>query len=567
MTTDVQRNLLGAQSDLSEDVLSIRDAPSSSVFQKAIVKDILYDISVLGYPTVGEGDDNSDPYVDELLSRLSNSLELSQAPRNSIIVQFSSESEGEFLCYPFFPPHLSMPIKQGERVWVLREPGSNVGYWFCRMQAPQHVDDVNYTHDDRRWDYSIGDYRQTSDEDSEKIPDFPNGPEGNVPGQEIIPTLGPTANGDLPFERVYTGSLAAGSVVAEPVPRFTKRPGDLVLQGSNNTLICLGQDRGWNSEFSPVPSDPHQLSNASLDTSTNDVIVGEDPKISENSYENILKELAGAIDIVAGRGRIYLNTSGDPIFETKSSGEPSRTEPRVILNSRGFYETDKNPTLRGLGAGTINRLCDTAEGDPDFIYDASRIYVSMRSDVDHDYGLSASYPNPFEAKIEEIEDAACIVVKSDEIRIVARKKDIDVPYDDAAAINGSIRIIKEGTPDDDAASIIILPDGTVQISGSKIFLGRTTKDGGAGKGPGPGGSQPYVKYQELEDLLTEVLTNIKSFGTSLQSTFAGNTTPGFGAPNPSILVSSTAECMTLQTDMDARINQIKSIKSDRIFGE
>ena len=65
-------------------------------------------------------------------------------------------------------------------------------------------------------------------------------------------------------------------------------------------------------------------------------------------------------------------------------------------------------------------------------------------------------------------------------------------------INGSVRIVKEGNKDEDLATIVLLPDGTIQISGSKIFLGRSTKDAGIGGGPGPGEMQPYVKYQELE---------------------------------------------------------------------
>ena len=48
-----------------------------------------------------------------------------------------------------------------------------------------------------------------------------------------------------PFDMIFTGSIGNKSVTFEPVPRFTKRPGDFVIQGSNNTLISLGEERGW----------------------------------------------------------------------------------------------------------------------------------------------------------------------------------------------------------------------------------------------------------------------------------------------------------------------------------
>jgi hypothetical protein len=557
--------MLGAASDLRDEFSEIHSPADASIFRQGIVTEILCDVSIIG--------DATELFFESLKARLADPVALEQAPRDCLVVQFG-EIEKEVLCYPFFPPHMIMPIKQGERVWVLRQPG-RMPFWMCRVPSNQHVDDINYTHDDRRWDFSIGDYLSVATDITKAAPDFPNGPEGYEVGLEENPTLG---NIDRttgleydapPFERIFTGSMAAGSVVVEPVPRFTRRPGDMVLQGSNNTLICLGQDRGWGVyDADPNPMDAAQLSSSStVQGDELEIVAGADPKVSDGEYKNILKELAGAIDLVAGRGRIYLNSSGEPLFEDLNNADPTRTEPRVILNTRSLYETDKNPTVSKLGANPLNRLCDTTEGDPDFIYDASRIYISMRTDVDADYGLIDFYPAPFEAEIPEMIDTACIVAKSDEIRIIARKKEKDKPYKGAPEINGSIRIVKEGDPSDDAAAIVLLPDGTIQISGSKIFLGRHADNEGAGNGPGPGDSQPYVKYQELEDLLKAIMEDIKSFATSLQTTFSSNTTPGFGSPSPTLVTAAAAECTTLQTDMTARINDIPTIKSDRIFGE
>jgi hypothetical protein len=99
----------------------------------------------------------------------------------------------------------------------------------------------------------------------------------------------------------------------------------------------------------------------------------------------------------------------------------------------------------------------------------------------------------------------------------------------------------------------------ISVSGSKIFLGRTKDDDGAGGGPGPGEGQPYVKYQQLEDLLKAIIGDIKTFCNTL----ATHITPGYGAPSPQILSAQAA----LKAAMATRESEIASIKSERIFGE
>ena len=93
----------------------------------------------------------------------------------------------------------------------------------------------------------------------------------------------------------------------------------------------------------------------------------------------------------------------------------------------------------------------------------------------------------------------------------------------------------------------------------KFFLGRSTTDGGAGGGPGPGDSQPYVKYQELEDLLNAILDDLNSVATALSA----NVTPGYGGPNVPLL----NEGAKLTAAVTSRKSEIANIKSERIFGE
>ena len=94
---------------------------------------------------------------------LRNSTYVPQSPRNSIVAKIItdgldiSQSGYDILAFPFFPPHLSMPAKTGEQIWIISEKaGDNIGepeiyYWMCRVPEANQVDDINYTHADRKF--------------------------------------------------------------------------------------------------------------------------------------------------------------------------------------------------------------------------------------------------------------------------------------------------------------------------------------------------------------------------------------------------------------------------------
>ena len=89
-------------------------------------------------------------------------------------------------------------------------------------------------------------------------------------------------------------------------------------------------------------------------------------------------------------------------------------------------------------------------------------WLLSRKDLDVEtqivqWGVTTWYINPeFEGEgLVDIQESPFIVMKSDEVRIIARKDD------ERDGVNGSIRIIKEGTVNEDQASIYLLPDGIV----------------------------------------------------------------------------------------------------------
>ena len=503
----------------------------SSVY-RAIVLDVITDIS----STASQRSSYASSYNIKERSRIEN------APLNSCIVRFwgaaASTISTPIVAYPFFSPHLAMPIKPGEAVWIispdLLAPDVKDCYWVCRIPGSSYSEDTNFSHNFREpLDAGAGNIAAPSTSEKRDInsslaatnilPGFSN----NKGLGQILKGLKSDPGGAKdPFSDIKNKSTAYRSFVGEPVPHFFKRPGDLVIQGSNNSLICLGQDRAYN----------YDLTGDIISSLTN--VTTSKPMLG-----------TGTIDIVTGRSR-YMPLK--PATKDAEGDLPERTGNSTQANTRKYNEIDK-------------RTFTSQEAELDFAVDASRIYVSMKTNGDKCFGLTSELgrmPTGFvSGSITPVDDAAYITLKSDELRLIARKQNENEYFPESTnpEINGSIKIIKEGVVNEDFAAVMLLPDGTIQINGSKIFLGRTIADGGIGGGPGEDESQPYVKYQELEDLFNTFMDDIKTFCDGMTAA----PTPGYGAPSPAI----DAAVAALKVAMDSRKGEIANIQSTRIFGE
>ena len=281
-------------------------------------------------------------------------------PRNSIAAVLIDNVGGKInpdpmIFYPFFSPHLAMPVKPGEKVLVIFNEATDpinlknintqvLGYWMTRMSVDVDVDDVNYTHADRMHPQRVPTppsiAGNSTEDDLTPILDFPNGdgtPEGmTLPkassyedivstsfGTRLATFATPPLSDAWGVAGVTTGmsnAVGAYEFTGEVVPRFTKNCSDMALQGSNNTLISLGED---------ITADLITVGGASAIAS---VTGGR-----------------GAIDLVAGRGQ-------------SSSTAPAAEKP----NTRLYTETDK---------ATANQNKD--EGSPTSD-DLSRVYISMK---------------------------------------------------------------------------------------------------------------------------------------------------------------------------------------------
>jgi hypothetical protein len=565
------------------------------IFYRAVIVEVLND------PVI---------YNDEFLAGLSTTKSIKNgdyivgAPRNSCLVRVISDGMDKagalYLAYPFFPPHLCMPASPGEQVWLMSEDPkkiSDVPFWVARIPENLQVDGVNFTHGDRKLGsssaLSTSEEEESNDEEEENPePGFPNGDgkpkgyalskskkdEGKFDELGIEPEEAKTQiliyTGHDPIEDanaydiLVNGSISNLDFKPEPVPRLCKRPGDLVMQGKNNATIILGDDRGWKDSEDPFKAEG------------SNVVKSEDDR---------KRGLQGTIDIVAGRGRIFniekfeagdfsttkdqksVDAGGNP---QKSDAKGDRDDPRPlsptsplsIKNARENLETDKEPSKNNL------QYQNPIEGDPDFVRDSSRIYTSMNTSADDNFGLmsersqddyGAQFPQTIPAieyldstdgkgntgftaeDVVAVQDSPYIVMKSDEIRIIARS---DKEHD----IRGSIKILKEGYPDpadedsevqnkdknalNGRACIMLQPDGTIVIDGPKIIIGSGAyADNPDAEGDGRqvimghAATEPMVLANQLEQLLTRVLDALDALaadvGTHIHPTGTGPSGP------------------------------------------
>ena len=183
------------------------------------------------------------------LPKVENSSDYEIMTKNCLIAYIVDSSEAAkgkppVICYPFFP-HLSLPIKTGEHVWILKEEfrGRDVYYWLSRKTGVKQTDDPNYTHAER---FSLIDSKLNENNPKNKKK------KKNLFDSETIGELAEsdytsfdyTTQSNLP-EGVNNSLLSDSSYAfrneftAEPVPPVRRKCGDTLLLGSNNTLIHL----------------------------------------------------------------------------------------------------------------------------------------------------------------------------------------------------------------------------------------------------------------------------------------------------------------------------------------
>ena len=504
-TSMTAESLAGAQA-----LSSAEAKPSSETFEKSIA------IAVIADPETGFAKIDADP---KLKKKVKNYVDLKKAPRGSLIVKALTDKVGTSytVAFPFFQSHLMLPVSIGEAVWTITLGGRV--YWFSRIAGSAISEDVNHTHVDRDMSTPVEKKPNAKDKDDKAKGKIKNFIGKFLPGGSEKSGREGTKDAGAQPQNIFKEPILNGPQL-EVVPRFTPKPGDLVLQGSHNTLISLGVDRGWNKL---------------------------EENFKESNSNDPWEEMRGTIDLVVGRGSPEQGAEEiKPTTEKEKGTDPTRTAAAQVVTELGTREANKQSKLNETKG-------NPAEGDPDFHTDLSRIYISMKSPIDERLTLSEQSQFLAGESLLEDQDDACIALKSNQIRIIAREQ-------------GSIRIIKEGVSEDDSetrGSVIIQPDGSIHLVGSKVFLGKSLEEGGHTdeiKGPTVDGNmQPYILFSVMKEYLEAIHKSIDGFCQTLST----HTTPGYGSPSPQINQAAAK----LKSDMKKHQEFIDKLASQRIFGE
>lgn len=289
-------------------------------------------------------------------------------PRNTILAKpvYNSsmsnkvEASKAMFLYPFFPSHVAMPCKPGEHIWVMFESITDyksLGYWLCRIVGPDHVDDVNYTHSPREYDTSFAQGESTATAEAKPRYHFKNGLYKVVSidtetGEkeeiidpatiQVLPPASMSKNYAEIYENIVRNAIATGKQIMEPVPRYSKKPGELALEGSNNSLIVLGVDQTLSNA----------LSAGSIDMvagrGTKDYTLG---KIAQNElataelekHHLFLTGSEGNSDFANDRSRVLITqrTKVDQAFDLSSYNSSVNVNDDVAGDAAIVIKTDK----------------------------------------------------------------------------------------------------------------------------------------------------------------------------------------------------------------------------------
>lgn len=292
--------------------------------------------------------------------QLENPVMVDFAPPNSIKgFRKSSQSSGgaskSIICFPFFSSHLSLPVKPGETVWVMKF-NDETYYWMCRQASYRQIEDVNYTFSPREQNVRKN-LRDTKDQSIFAGFNSEVSSTGNVDYEEVVKK-------SIAYKEEFTG---------EPVPRLSKDCSDFLIQGSNNSHIYLGKEKF--EDPSSVAISPETFTNSQVESET-------DPLLNR-------KPLSPAIDLCVLR-------KANELFDLKSAAESHElTNENLTVEVEGlsaiagfrknnkfrYYENEKARDLLGK-SNFENELLDN-----DVLNCIARIYMSNSKTIDDLLGL------------------------------------------------------------------------------------------------------------------------------------------------------------------------------------
>ena len=569
-----------------------------------------------------------DPNIQKIQPNLSETM-ISYLPPGTLIIKDSlRDKDTGYVTLPVFSSHFSLPIKEGEYVWFfednlsIAEKNNKVvadvfplleikNYWLSRIHGYSTCsEDVNY-HNIERDAVSLSDllsFEEDIDQNTNKTTKDKKESQAlkdeakdkiYLPDHEKTESFQAVFDTDIDPKKSYDFYNSQDMMSIDAVPTQYGSKHDLVLQGSNNTLITLTKDLSQNKgEINLVCG---KTSLKDYVENHNDVLSDINQKI-ENEYirlpsKKVLNVSTGLEEIKEGTllhrtfpdfenayGQKEMLKVAKKYFKSELEKEIKNKPDFLDIKS---HEYDSSYFLMYMNTNLASESFSDFTGEITRIDKESQIEeineITLGSTKPFDYSFTNTIEaDDLEIDLEDVQSTIpSILMKSNDIQIVARKE-LKHIKNDVLIPDGSIKLIKDGyyrgENKNSYSHIILERNGDIFLDGKTIAVGEYDREKlrlnieeddlmhGTGEGVVLGYNQslsePLVLGHSLNAILNEILliniealdhiskafaeisSNFKQLEqdhTALKTWSAshGHQTPVIGVPTPTIPGSTT----------------------------
>lgn len=379
---------------------------------------------------------------------------ISYLPTGTIVAKSLDVEDDNIICLPGFSSHFSLPLKQGEYVWYFEDsivhekevtskrPLLSIhNYWFSRIHGSLISEDLNYTYIERDAKFSGSFVSQVND--SLLLPNFET---NNMVEAHLKNSKDSKSTLELYKEgkEVYFSSKAT--------PRYFSPSDDLSLQGSYNTLVNLSKTKDMTS-FSDTPG------------GSINIIAG---RSSLQDFYDDIEDSVFKKFIVDGKNT-SLNLKEVKLNKFKYNKIKNREDGEELFKKPGFYiHEDQEFNLK--------------ENNIDFLTDASTLMINETLNIDKssyyntdylktNFYVDSSDDDGSPIEVESFVATPSILMKTNNIRIVARSELTSTINNKFVLPEGSIRLIKESDSIENYSHLLMESNGFIDITGNSINIG------------------------------------------------------------------------------------------------
>lgn len=505
----------GFVSSLGDDDKIIEGATGYCFFSGVVV-DVLCNPKEMFKQNIDEGKESL-TVKQYYKTAIENYQQIELTPKNSIVAYIldglESKIKGKsYLCYPFFSNHFSLPVKPGEHVWILGEAnrGKIVYYWMTRKSCPYQIEDSNYSILERYMKdsklYNLSKKVQQKDATNRLYHFHEN-------------KISPLYPNDAQLLDIVDDAYAnKNDFTSEPVPTIYKKPGDTLIQGSNNSYIHFTTEKFTNKETC------NTLYGENFFVNKKNRLLGKDG----NEKNRI--PFSPAIDIsIAAFKKDILELHEQASSDGFSKDIYENDNLSIAKNTRGAYEINKSIDNIESAKHESSALMSNYTA----LNCGSRLYMSNNCTIDDIFNINITN--------FQKQHGSSIVSYSEHNRMFAT----------------NTLLIANNFNEENASYLSIDKEGIIQLGskkGNKESEGKTS------------GLQPFVRGDDLEtvlkSLITELNTVLNTIGTAMQSSLS----PFFSIPIPS-LTTNASSVLSSASSINNLAQELPKFKSTLIKGE